>query len=41
MMFASIAAAGRYQQAVLKNRAVFAILNRGFSTDQPSAKLVK
>jgi translation elongation factor Ts len=41
MMFASIAAAGRYQQTVMKNRAVLAIFNRGFSSEQPSAKLVK
>jgi translation elongation factor Ts len=42
MMFASIAAAGRYQQALMKNRSVFALLTRTFSTDQaPSAKLVK
>jgi translation elongation factor Ts len=41
MMFASLFAAGRYQHSAIKNRAVLAILNRGFSSDQPSAKLVK
>ena len=44
MMFTNIAAAGRYQQALMKNRTVFALLNKiCFSTDQqpPSAKLVK
>jgi translation elongation factor Ts len=41
MLFTSLSSAGRYQQTLMKNRAVFAILNRGFSTDQPPAKLVK
>jgi translation elongation factor Ts len=41
MMFASLVAAGRYQNSAIKNRAVLAILNRCFSSDQPSAKLVK
>ena len=43
MMFASLAASGRYQQTLVKNRTVFALLSKSFSTDQqpPSAKLVK